>query len=261
MESPPPLSQPEPPVAAPPTTSLAARLMNVFAVPGDVFAEVKATNVAVGNWLVPTILLSLVGAVAAMIIFSQPAILQQMRETQTKAFDAQVKAGKMTQAQADQTMEAIDKFMGPTMWKLAGAGGALFISFARLFWWALVLWQLGRWALKTEFYFTKALEVAGLALMISVLGTLVTVLLQVNFARMFATPSFALAINDFDVSRKSHLMLGAVNVFSIWQVAVLAIGLSKLAGTPFLRAAWVVFTYWVLQESFLILVGMGQLAL
>src|SRR5262249_3535352 len=107
----------------------------------------------------------------------------------------------------------------------------------------------------------KSLEVVGLALMISVLGTLVTVLLQVNFSRMFATPSLALAINDFDVSRKSHLMLGAVNVFSIWQVGVLSVGLSKLAGTPFLRAVWVVFTYWVLQESFLILAGLGQMAL
>ena len=235
--------------------------MNVFAVPGDVFAEVKAANAAVANWLVPIILLSLVGAVATMIIFSQPAIQQQLRETQTKAFDAKVKAGKMTQAQADQAMEFMDKFMGPTMWKVAGAVSAVVVGFVRLFWWALVLWQLGRWALKTEFYYTKALEVVGLALMISVLGTLVTVLLQVNFSRMFATPSFALAINDFDLSRKSHLMLGAVNVFSIWQVAVLAIGLSKLAGTPVLRAAWVVFTYWVLQESFLILAGLGQFAL
>ncbi|HWW03025.1 MAG TPA: YIP1 family protein [Candidatus Acidoferrum sp.] len=261
MEAPPPLSQSEPPVAPPPTTSLVARLMNVFAVPGDVFAEVKAARPTAANWLMPIILLSLIGAVAAIIIVSQPAIQQQMREAQTKALDQKVKAGKMTQAQADQAMEVIDKFMGPTMWKVMGAAGAVIISVLRMLWWALVLWLLGRWLLKKEVGYVKTLEVVGLALMISALGTLVTVLLQVNFSRMFATPSLALVINDFDVSRKSHLMLGAVNVFSIWQVAVLAIGLSKLAGAPFLRAAWVVFTYWVLQESFLILVGLGQMAL
>jgi hypothetical protein len=261
MEAPPPLSQPEPAVAPPPTTSLTARLMNVFAVPGDVFAEVKAARFALSNWLVPIVLLSLIGAIAAVIIVSQPVIQQQMREAQTKALDQKVKAGKMTQAQADQAMEVIDKFMGPTMWKVMGAAGAVVINVLRMLWWALVLWLLGRWALKTEFGWVKSLEVVGLALMISVLGTLVTVLLQVNFSRMFATPSLALAINDFDVSRKSHLMLGAINLFSIWQVGVLAVGLAKLAGTPFLRAAWVVFTYWVLQESFLILVGLGQMAL
>jgi hypothetical protein len=184
-----------------------------------------------------------------------------MREAQTKALDQKVKAGKKTQVQADQAMEVIDKFMGPTMWKVMGAASAVVVNILRLLWWGLVLWLLGRWLLKTEFGYGKTLEIVGLALMISVLGTLVTVLLQVNFARMFATPSLALVINDFDATRKSHLMLGALNVFSIWQVAVFSIGLSRLAGAPFLRAAWVVFTYWILQESMLILAGLGQLAL
>jgi hypothetical protein len=30
---------------------------------------------------------------------------------------------------------------------------------------------------------------------------------------------------------------------------------------PFLRAAWVIFTYWILQETFFILTGLGQFAL
>lgn len=261
METPPPLPASEPQAPPPPATSLAARLLNVFAVPGDVFAEVKVARPSAANWFVPMLLLAVIGALAAIIMVSQPAIQQQLREAQTKALDKQVQAGKLTQAQADQALEAIDKFMGPTMWKLMGAGGAVVVNVLRMLWWALVLWLLGRWWLKTEFGYVKSLEVASLALMISVLGTLVTVLLQVNFARMFATPSLALAINDFDVTRKSHVVLGALNVFYIWQVCVLSVGLSKLAGTPWLRAAWVVFTYWVLQESFLILVGLGQMAL
>lgn len=261
MEAPPPLPQSEMPVAIVPTMSLAARLLNVFAIPGDVFAEVKAARSAAANWLVPLMFLSLIGALAAIIIMSQPAIQQQMREAQTKALDQKVKAGKMTQAQADQAIEIMDKFMGPTMWKVAGAVGAVVVNTLRWLWWALMLWLLGRWLLKAEFNFGKSLEIVGLALMISVLGTLVTVLLQVNFARIFATPSLAFVVNDFDATRKSHLMLGAINVFSIWQVVVFSIGLSRLAGAPFLRAAWVVFTYWVLQESVLILAGLGQFAL
>jgi hypothetical protein len=241
--------------------SLAARLMNVFAVPGEVFAEVRASASTAVNWLVPLVLLGAIGAIAAVILFSQPAILQQMQETQTKALDQKVKEGKMTQAQADQATEVMSKFMGPVFWKVAGAVGAFFVSAIRMLWWALVLMLLGRWVLKTPLGYVKCLEVVGLALMISVLGTLVTVLLQVNLSRMFATPSLGLAISDFDVNRKSHLALGAVNVFSIWQVGVFSVGLAKLTGSPFLRAAWIVFTYWVLQESFLILVGKGTMAL
>jgi hypothetical protein len=98
-------------------------------------------------------------------------------------------------------------------------------------------------------------------MMISVLGTIVGVLLIVNLGRLFAGPSLALVINDFDETRKSHLFAGAANVFSFWLVGVMSVGLAKLAGVPFLRAAWLVVAYWMAQESFFILVGLGQLAL
>ena len=259
-QSPPPLEA-QPPPPKPATMSLAARLLNVFAIPGDVFEEVKATAASAGNWLAPVVLSALVGAVSSIIIFSQPAIQQQMREQQAKAMDRQVKAGKLTQAQADQALAVLEKFTGPTMLKILGVVSAVVASFVRVFWWALVLWLLGRWFLKTRFDYGKTLEITGLAMMISVLGVLVTLLLTVNLARMFATPSLGLAIKDFDATRKSHLMLGAVNVFSIWQVGVMAVGFAKLAGVPFLRAAWFVFAYWVAQELVFIFIGLGQFAL
>jgi hypothetical protein len=93
------------------------------------------------------------------------------------------------------------------------------------------------------------------------LGQIVTLLLIVNFARVFATPSLGLLIDNFDVTRKSHLFLGAVNVFAFWHIAVMASGLSRLSSTPFLRAMAVLLTFWVLQQSLFILAGIGQMAL
>src|ERR1051325_3315093 len=264
MEEPPPLpeSASHPPEGPqPPRTSLPARLLNVFAVPGEVFCEVKASAASAANWLVPVLLLAISGAVSAVIIFSQPAIQQQIREQQSKVLDKQVQAGKMTREQADQAIGMIEKFTGPTMLKIFGGVAAVMTSFVRVFWWALVLWLFGKWFLKAQFDYAKTLEVAGLALMISMLGTIVTVLLTVNLARMFATPSLALAVHDFDATRKSHLFLGAANVFSVWQVGVFAAGLARLANVPFLRAAFLIFAYWFMQESFFILSGLGQFAL
>jgi hypothetical protein len=85
-------------------------------------------------------------------------------------------------------------------------------------------------------------------------------LLIVKFERLGATPGLGMVVSDFDATRKSHLFAGAANVFSIWQVCVLAIGLSRLAGVRFTNAALVIFVYWILQESVLIECGMGQLA-
>jgi len=62
MQETPPALPPELPASQPPTTSLAARLMNVFAVPGEVFDEVKASAHSAGNWLLP----ALVGSVSVL---------------------------------------------------------------------------------------------------------------------------------------------------------------------------------------------------
>jgi len=88
----------------------------------------------------------------------------------------------------------------------------------------------------------------------------VTLLLMLNLPKLFATTSLAVAASDFDPSRKSPLLLGVANVFSFWLIGVLSAGLARLAGVPFLRAAWFVFAYWVIQESLFILMGgaLGQ---
>ena len=51
--------------------SFAARLLNVFAIPGEVFAGVKAGRVCVWNWLVPALLLTTVAVLTAVVVVSQ----------------------------------------------------------------------------------------------------------------------------------------------------------------------------------------------
>ena len=227
-------------------------MMNVFAIPGEVFDEVKAAKATTANWVVPVLLMCLVSSVAAFIIASQPAIQQKIREQQEQALEKQVKAGKMTQQQADQASEMMQKLTGPTMMKIFGVAGAIFYGVLRLFWWATALWLLGRWFLRVQFGYGKAMEIAGLAGMIGVLGTIVTLLLQVNLSNPSSSPSLALLVGDFDPKKLSHMLLAAVNIFVIWQVGVLACALARLADVPFTRAGFVVFAFWLLCQSGLI---------
>jgi hypothetical protein len=59
--------------------SLPSRLFNIYATPGDVFAEVAAAEHAVSNWLVPMILTALVTVLVINVMFSQPAIMRQVQ--------------------------------------------------------------------------------------------------------------------------------------------------------------------------------------
>jgi hypothetical protein len=259
MEQAPPMPQP---AAAPtPTTSLTGRLLNVFAAPGDVFDEIKATPPSVVNWLVPALIYAVVGAISMCIMFAQPAIQQTIHDQQVKVLDQRVQQGKMTQAQEDQALQFMDKIMGPRMLAAVGSAGMVIYGFVSLFGWALVLWLLGRWFLKAQFDYMKALEVAGLSSIILILGLVIGALLAAILGRLYATPGLALLVSDFDPKNRLHLLLGAVNVFYLWHAGVLAIGLAKLSGASTAKPLAVVFGFWVLIELLLIGVGLGQWAL
>jgi hypothetical protein len=245
--------------------SLAARMLNVFAIPGEVFTVVKVSRISIGNWALPMLLSAVVGAVTALVTFSHPAVQKQMQarlEQQVKVLDEQVKAGKIEQADADRFVALARVVIAPPTLRLLGCVRDVGFGVARVFWWAFLLWLLGRLFLKARLNYLKTLEVAGLALMISVLGGMVMLLLVVNLPKLFAAPGLSLAVSDFDPMGKNPLLLGAYVIFSFWLIGVLSVGLAKLAGVPFLRAAWFVLACWLIQESLKVLLdGMfGQIA-
>ena len=249
------------PGSKPSQTTIWSRLLNVFAAPGDVFEEVKNSPPSTANWLVPALIFIAVGVISAFVIFSQPAIMQQIRDQQEKVMDQQVKDGKMTQAQADQATAMMEKFTGPAMMITFGSAGAAVGSFIHIFWWALVLWLMGLWFLKIKIPFLKAVEIAGLATMILVLGAVVTILLTVITGKLGMTPSLALAVGHFDLKNKTHLLLAAVNVFNFWYVGVAACGLSRVTGAPFAKTLLIVAFYWLAFSLIFIGIGFGQMAM
>ena len=258
MEEPLPVLDSPPEAPQPPAISLAARLLNVFAIPGEVFTGVRVSRISIGNWFVPALLLALIGVVTAVVVVSQPSFQRQIRdltEQEAKTLDQQVMAGKVKQPEADRALALTRAITEPSFLKTLCGVGAAVVGVTRVFWWGFVLWLLGRVFLKVRFGYPKALEVAGLGLMINVLGAVVMLLMVVNLPKLFSAPGLAFAISDFDMSRQSPLLVGAANVFSIWLLGVLSVGLAKLAGVPFLRAAWLVFAAWAIQQSLFLLGG------
>ena len=256
METTAPIPDPQTAVSQPPATSLAGKLFNVIAAPGEVFSEITAAPARAANWLVPALIYAMIGVVSVCILFTQPAIQQTIHDQQVKALDQRVQQGKMTQAQEDQALQMIDK-MGPTMMAVGGSLAMVFYSFASIFWWALVLWLLGRWFLKTRLGYLKVVEVAGLSSVILVLGIIVATLLAMILGRLYGGPSLGLLVSDFDPANRVHLLLGAANAVYFWHTAVLGVGLAKLSGQSTAKAVMVVFTYWVAAELLLIAVGLG----
>jgi hypothetical protein len=241
-----------------PASSLAGRLLNVFAAPGEVFEEIRSSAPSTANWLVPLLLACLVGVGYSFAVFSQESILHSMRDAQEKTMQRRVDAGKMTREQADQALAVSEQFMGPTLMKVFGSVGAVVANCVMLFLVALIIWLLGRWAFKDRFPYLKAMEVAGLAGTINILGGIVAMLLAVVMGNIAMTPGPVLLVHEFDPTNKLHAFLAQLNVFMLWYIALLSIGLAKLCRVAYGKAAIWLFGVWAVLVAVIVLPGWGR---
>jgi Yip1-like protein len=201
-------------------TSLLWKMSNILVSPGEVFEEIANAPATWQNWLVPTLLVS----------FAATAV-------------------------------AIPPMAGGSVGAPSGREAWLVMSdvvcgvLAGTLWSALVLWLMGRFCLMARFSYWKALEVAGLAGTILLLGTLVTVLLTAISGDEFARPALSIFAGKLNAYPTLRAMLGVLDVFHLWTAGVLSVGLSKLSGVSFKECAFWVFGFWVVARLALIVMA------
>ena len=133
MEQPPPVLE-TPPVPPQPSMSLAGRLFNVFATPGEVFESIRGTMVSTANWLVPAIVLMAVSWLGVWLVFSQDSIQQQLREITDQAIEKSIQKKHLSDAQAEQARAIGTKFAGVGQ-KVSAFGAPVFAGLVTPFWW------------------------------------------------------------------------------------------------------------------------------
>ena len=237
--------------------SLGGRLLNVFATPGDVFQEVKAAKVSTANWLVPALILIVVSWLSSLVIFSQPSINHQLSEITEQAIQKQVERSKMSEQQAEQARAMGEKWAGIST-KIGAAIVPVLYGFVTPFFWGLIVWGVGVGLLKAKFPYMKAVEIVGLANMLSVLEVILRTLLVVGLGNLYASTSLVLFVKQFDPQNTVHSLLTVVNVMTFWLLAVRGIGLARLSGASFAKALAWVFGVWVAYTG--LFVGLAFLA-
>jgi hypothetical protein len=257
MEEPQLTTEPQPEVPQPPTMSLGGRLFNVFATPGDVFQEVKAAKVSTANWLVPALILIVVSWLSSLVIFSQPSINHQLSEITEQAIQKQVESSKISEQQAEQARAMGEKWAGIST-KIGAALVPVLYGFVTPFFWGLIVWGVGAGLLKADFPYMKAVEVVGLANMLSVLEVILRTLLVVGLGNLYASTSLVLLVKQFDPQNTVHSLLAVVNVMTFWLLAVRGIGLARLSGASIAKAVAWVFGVWVAYTG--LFVGLAFLA-
>ena len=168
-----------------------------------------------------------------------------------------VAEGKMTQEQFDQVSERIES-TGPVMFMLIGSGFAIVSLTAMFFCGTLVVWLAAKFGMKFTGTYGKMLEVYGLASLIGLLGSIVALLLMNVFDSMHATPGCGmLLMNSFDPTSTIHRLLASINVFTMWQVAVLGVGVAKVSRSTIGKGVGIVFGLWTLWVILSSVMGWG----
>jgi hypothetical protein len=231
---------PAPEGASSEPSSLTDRLANVLCAPSEVFEEIRNAPVRTSNWLVPLILACIATLIYIDFAFSQPAILRDLQERREQAMRKKVAAGQITQAQADQA----EKYVTPTIIKIFASGGAILASVAGLFLMGLLIWLALKCCRAGNVNYMKVVEVCGLALLINVPQQILRSGLVLWKGNLLATASPTLFLAHPSTTNKTDVFLSMIDVVDFWWLAVLSLGVSKVASIRYRTAALVVFGVW-----------------
>ena len=230
---------------ATPTISFGDIVMNVFTSPADAYEGIRTSPSRGSVWVVPMIVAILLACVYTWAMFSNDTIKSQFMDSRREQMQEQVRSGKITQEQADQGMDRMEKAGG--MMIAFGILAVAVITPIVIFVGALVLWLAGKFALKAEPGYGKYLELWGSSQWVGILGAVVTILLMLALSSMYATPSAALAVlGTFNPLNTTHRLLAALNIFAIWQVVVVGIGMAKFSGKTTGTGIGMVAGLWIL---------------
>ncbi len=249
-------TQAAPEMAAPKEPSTFSQLVNVYAAPGEVFERIKSAPRKNALWVIPIVLGIIIGIFFVLLVFSDPAIQSQMREQAEKRIQKMIDEGSIPPERAEMAREQAASMTGGTMGKVFGIIAIIIYSFAALLVVSLVFLLVGKIGFKTTVPYGKFMEVVGASTMINgVLGSIITMLIVLAMGSLYSTPGLALLISGFDPQNKVHALLSSVNIFTIWYLAVLSIGLGKLfSATTSKAAVWVVALWlvWTLLTTFVL---------
>ena len=245
----------QPPLPAAP--SLGKTISDIFTAPSDAFDGLATSAPSAKLWLLPFLLTLLLAVTTTIVIFNTEVLRTQVMEQQQKQLDKSLQEGKISQDRYDQTISQMER-MGPMFVVIGSVAAIIFVSLM-FFLYTLLLWLADKFILKATVGYTKHLELYGISMWISILGSIIAIAMMVGLGSITAGPSAALIVmNEFDPSNKIHGLLAALNIFSLWQTATVGFGLSKFSGKSTGISLTVSYGLWAVWIAILIVLGMAR---
>ncbi len=234
------------------------KMIGVFTEPSNTFELIAKFPVRTIDWVLPVVIVFiLIGLMRSLAMLNEEVALQT-RQTQIEMFDKMVSEGKMTQEQADQAIEGIEKQMefmrGPVGWVI-NVVSTLIFGFIFFFIIAGIYFLFIKFLFKGEGNYQHVLVASGLTSYITMIQVLIGGILTFLLGKIIMDTSVA---NFIELEKGSlvKFFVSKIDPISIWAYSVLAIGLAKLnraqSSTPYFI---LVFALWILGGLLFFILG------
>lgn len=226
------------------TRSFVDNAAGIFYEPSKVFDWFKSAGIKVSDWLVPVLLLALLVALSAYVRVSSPELRSQIIQQQEKAIDKMVNEGKMTPEQAEQAKSIMeDRFSSGSVIGISAFSAFVFI-FIVFFIISGIWYMVGRYALKSQLTYSQAMGIVGISNWILIVGSVVGTAITVALARLDGGLHLGL-IRQMSTTDKLYLAMAKVDLFTIWSLLIISIGLARFSNRKTSEAAVWVFGLWI----------------
>ncbi len=217
-----------------PDMSPGLRFLNLFVAPTELFEHLARVPARPMNWILPLLLNCIAIVAFTLISFSNPSVVQETRDLQSRQLDKLVSEGKITAEQRNQQVEAMEKFSSvvPLIGSIAGAVGMVLFAFIT----GAVVWLVANKALRVPIDFAKSMDISGVVGLISVPGTLVKLALVMLRGSINVGANLGIFFPDVPMGSPLATALAGCDFFILWTVALLALGVGTVTRRGFKTA-------------------------
>ena len=221
-------------------TGIAGRMIRTFTAPGQTFASVRE-RMTWQDWFAPTLVAVVAGIVAGMLAL--PEAMEAGSEMMQEEGMTEEQRAAMEQMKA----------AAPAMTLVS----VPIVSFLMLFLLGGVLLLLGNPILGGEANYGQMLAVTAYASLVKVIQTIVTVpiLLATGSLVVFGP---GLLLPEEMLATFAGRLLSGVDIFTLWQVLLMAVGTGVMAGCSTRKALFpllILWAVWIVVQA-----GLGGLA-
>lgn len=231
------------------------KLVGVFSEPGNTFTKIAKSGAKTSDWIIPVVILIAVSILSTILMFTNPSIKLQMRQEQEKQVQEMVDKGVITQEQADQQIEMMEKFSGGPFVIITTSISMIIFIFIFFFIISALIMLFVKFGLKGEGTYKDAMTAYGLPFYISIIQVIVMVILSLAMGKMFQSTGVA-AFMDLEKGSFVNFILNKVDVFSIWFYAVISISFAKMFKSQSTGKYYVlIFSLWIVSSIIFFYIG------